>query len=331
MSVLRPRRSPCRRAFTLIELLVVIAIIAILIGLLLPAVQKVREAAARMKCSNNLKQWSLAMHNFHDVNQKLPYAAARIPDTSAGLRQSWVPQLWPYVEQGPLANAYNYTLSFYQSPNCTPNSLNSPVASAFSLYYCPSDRGSAHRTTDQYWRIRGNYAVCWGEHAFQNALNYDGDQGIFGFRDWRSRNQPIQISLVGITDGTSNTLLMSELIMAPVDNGDFRGDIMNDDSAGAVFMTQATPNSGIDNVRGCDTTTVGSPPCAEATTFTYNPGTGNVTGYRAQNFARSRHTNGVNAALADGSVRFFTNSIDINSWKAFGTAAKGEVINGSSY
>src|SRR5262249_6607783 len=160
-----------------------------------------------------------------------------------------------------------------------------------------------YRQSDTSWRVRGNYVVCWGQHAFQNQLTYAGDEGIFGFQDWVSRSKPIRSTLVSITDGTSNTLLMSELIMHPVDTAnDFRGDSMNDDAAGTVFMTEQTPNSGVDLAKNCDTTASGTPPCTTAVSFTYNPGTGNQTGWKAQNFARSKHTNGVNVALADGSV-----------------------------
>src|SRR5262249_39733073 len=99
-----------RQAFTLIELLVVIAIIAILIALLVPAVQKVRQASARTQCSNNMKQWGLAMHAFHDTFKKLPFGSQAIP------RQTWVMYLWPYIEQTGLAAKNDLKQHFYLPP-----------------------------------------------------------------------------------------------------------------------------------------------------------------------------------------------------------------------
>src|SRR5438105_8446614 len=101
-----------RAGFTLVELLVVIAIIGVLVALLLPAVQSARESSRRTKCTNNLKQLALAMHNFHDTNGRLPFAGSTVP-----VRQSWVSQLWPYCEQQGAAGSYDYNKGFHEVPN----------------------------------------------------------------------------------------------------------------------------------------------------------------------------------------------------------------------
>jgi len=297
------RPATCRRGFTLIELLVVIAIIAILIGLLLPAVQKVREAASRMKCQNQLKQWGLAMHGYHDAQGALPPGARNNP------RQTWVMLLWPYVEQTALASKNDLTKPFHDPPGTVWNTLNGLCGARVPLYYCPSDNGSDLKN-GQYQRTRGNYVVNWGLSYYDTAPPAGG-AGPFGHMNG-NRSTPIMTTLLGITDGTSNTLMVSETLMAKSpDDNDWRGDIHNDDGV-FRFMTLNTPNS----------TAADVVPQAVATG---DPAMPLNTAGSQQNAARSRHTAGVNAALCDGSVRFFTNGTAIDVWKALGTASGGEV------
>src|SRR5262245_59255686 len=158
-------RGPCR-GFTLIELLVVIAIIAILIGLLLPAVQKVREAAARLKCQNNLKQWALAMHNYHDANGHLPFGSTN--NSAHTVRQTWVMYVWPYVEQDNLARQNNYKNPFYVPPATVWFTLNGLCGQHVPVYLCPSDNGLIDQSVGQYQRTRGNYVVNWGNALYDD-------------------------------------------------------------------------------------------------------------------------------------------------------------------
>jgi prepilin-type N-terminal cleavage/methylation domain-containing protein/prepilin-type processing-associated H-X9-DG protein len=314
------------KAFTLVELLVVIAIIGVLVALLLPAVQAARESSRRTKCQSNLRQWALAMHNFHDVNNNLPYFTQTTPN-----RQTWAPFVMPYLEQGNLVSAYTMSTHWYNAPNLAVTQLTLPIFS------CSSDRPKA-MWLDQtgYISARGNYLVNYGNLTWGNDTQIGPGHGPFGLESVQAYTSnlftPYKCRFAQITDGTSNTLLMSEVIVARMDNnqggggtwqnGDFRGHIWHDAVTSSpshcpnIFMTINGPNSTVPDNALCGTVpnTDTRMPCVAGSS------TSRV------NSARSRHPSGVNASMADGSVRFFTDSINLTAWRAYGSMDGGETI-----
>ena len=173
--------------FTLIELLVVIAIIAILIGLLLPAVQKVREAAARSKCSNNLKQLGLAFHMYQDSNGALPTGWVTSNTVMPSPGWSWAIIILPYVEQGPLYNQINPDVAI---PGGAPTA-NALLQTPLSVYRCPSDPGQSVNS------VLNNYGMN----------NYVVNREVVGPD---ASNRPAPMKVERITDGSSNTIMLGE-------------------------------------------------------------------------------------------------------------------------
>jgi prepilin-type N-terminal cleavage/methylation domain-containing protein/prepilin-type processing-associated H-X9-DG protein len=331
------RLLPRRRGFTLIELLVVIAIIAILIGLLLPAVQKVREAAARSTCQNNLKQWGLALHAYHDVNNALPYASNRCyPEgteqagggcRSGGVaaRKTFYVAAWPYLEQTALFNQYQQNLGFYQPPNgpSPTGTATGLVVNTPKVYYCPSDRAGAVWKGDVYWRARGNYVANYGPNVLFTPPGSDAASQRTGTFGWLSSGGfggfvPYRKALTAITDGTSGTLMLSEIRLPRGDEyADARGDVFNDQGA-HWFMAVNTPNG-----TGIDHSSNACP--ASATDAQYDATMPCLKLGDNYSSARSRHTGGVNVVLCDGSVRFIRDSIDLATWQALASVSSGEI------
>jgi prepilin-type N-terminal cleavage/methylation domain-containing protein/prepilin-type processing-associated H-X9-DG protein len=320
-----------RSAFTLIELLVVIAIIAILIGLLLPAVQKVREAAARAKCQNNLKQIALANMAYESAYQKFLPGVSQPGGCCSG---TWVVPILPFIEQTGLSTLAqpNYGVANYAA-NAT------VVQTRLNTMTCPSDNPNliGNYTLHNYVLNAGNTSLyqqnipngCTGgttTAAAGSCVTYGGapfgfygdPSNVAGGNDAGYAQTGKQYTVASITDGTSNTLGVSEILQGPGGAGDYRGFSWWGGSAG--FTTYQLPNStsSTDVITGA-----GCGPASPLYPCTTSDSTSSLP---RQLVARSRHTGGINASMCDGSVRFVSNSIDLPTWRAAGSAQGGEAL-----
>jgi prepilin-type N-terminal cleavage/methylation domain-containing protein len=315
-----PSRLLARRGFTLIELLVVIAIIAILIALLVPAVQKVREAAARAQCQNNLKQIGLAVHSYHDANRKLP------PAFVANVQLSWHVLILPYVEQNTLLQVMDtttpgdYTIVNRNNPNglrriglylcpssqvermllTPPNNVNPPDL-------VPANTGEAPYTVHYYGMTgpRGANPVT-GTAYPQSHCTHDGTpmatSGMFQ-PDQFADEKIGRITLTDVTDGTSNTIMLAEMSWESRFGTRFRTWLRGGEAGGCYCVGARNATNAINS------------------------------GIKANLIAQfnevpmgSMHPGGANFALGDASVRFIQESISITTYRALASRNGGEVV-----
>ncbi len=335
MNAPTPGRTPSRPAFTLIELLVVIAIIAILIGLLLPAVQKVREAAARAKCQNNLKQWALACHTYADTASGLPPALIAIggtnqnePNQTTGFGPNWITFVLPYIEQGALFNQQAASINAWVSNVNTDHNWRAIRGTVFNYAQCPSDpaTGTPYSGAGGGW-ARGNYAANQGPTG-NAALDGGSTSPQFSFSGrgpfWiTTRPQHRCMTIQGMQDGSSNTIMLGEVRAGLVDTdprgvwalGHIGSSSVGQYANGGDCQQINARNGGSDDVRGCQDNAAQGMGCCSGC---------------ASNQAtfRSVHTGGVNVAMGDGTVRFLRDSLSSQALYQLGSASDGAPLPG---
>jgi prepilin-type N-terminal cleavage/methylation domain-containing protein len=311
---LLPLRS--RRGFTLIELLVVIAIIAVLIGLLLPAVQKVREAANRLKCQNNLKQIGLALHQYHSAFGQFPPAGDGQPATGSNARSnelSWHVYVLPYLEQKNLFDQFNFAAGAYDGANGRgPGKNEFAVQYRIAAFLCPSSIAERMLTgphdnvnspelingvppyTTHYYGVMGPKGTNPVTGALYGEIREGGHggfatQGVFQRQD--------KVSFSDVTDGTSNTLAVGEMSWV-------------DPRGGTRYRSW---------VRGCDT----APVCAGCKNVVNSLNTTSIATFSDMAFG-SQHPDGTNFLKADGAVRFVSENIALGVYKSSASRNGGE-------
>jgi len=331
-----------RKAFTLIELLVVIAIIGILVALLLPAVQKIRDAAARMACSNNLKQLGLATHNFHNDNNRFPPAVnwpgvtpvlggnSNTPPIT-GVYESVYEFLLPYVEAKAI---YDSMYPFFSNAQCQffmatpanfPGQATAPASSVIKVFLCPADRGpqtTSYTTGGTTYTFGANSYVA--NSGWVGTPNTSMDQ--FGVLFINS-----QVKFTDIIDGTSTTFLFGERQRVDPNFDATNGANSLENLSGWAWITATNvPTPGLYYLGG-----VGDPPALQqaATGINYQfpvGGTAANTNQRITAYG-SNHTLGANFCFCDGSVKYLQQTVPVTILQNLSTRAGKEIVDQSQY